>query len=201
MNDTVSQLISAASELFAENGYEGASVRAITSRAGANLGAITYHFGTKEALYDAVFETMVGPLPDLLVEAASAESKPLDRIEQAVRALFLHLRSNPSIPRLMMQHLASVRPLPPAVQKTLRRNISFMASLISEGQEDGSIRPGDATLMALSVGSQPIFLNLVRQALRESAEIDQDDPDTSRELVDSVTDFVRAGLASNAGER
>lgn len=198
MKDTPGELLAAASSLFAEKGYDGASIRAITDHAGANLGAITYHFGSKDALYDAVFDSLIGPLPDLLVEAAGTEGQPLDRIERAVRALFAHLHANPSIPRLMMQQLASVRPFPGPARKALGSNVSFIASLITEGQADGSIRNGDATLMALSVGSQPIFLNLVRRALRESTEINQDDPTTGKEVVENVVRFIRAGLATDS---
>ena len=36
-------------------GYDATSIRAITQAAGVNLGTITYRFGSKEALYEAVF--------------------------------------------------------------------------------------------------------------------------------------------------
>lgn len=46
-------LLEAAIELFAEHGFEGASARAITSRAEANVAAIKYYFGDKTGLYHA----------------------------------------------------------------------------------------------------------------------------------------------------
>lgn len=45
---TRQSLLEEAIEVFAASGYEGASVRTITRRAGANQAAITYHFGGKE---------------------------------------------------------------------------------------------------------------------------------------------------------
>ncbi|RZA13604.1 MAG: TetR/AcrR family transcriptional regulator, partial [Lysobacteraceae bacterium] len=44
--DTPALLLDTAEELFARRGYNGASIRDITAAAGANLGAVTYHFGT-----------------------------------------------------------------------------------------------------------------------------------------------------------
>ena len=41
-------LLDAAERLFSQNGIEGTSVREIIKAAGANLGAINYHFGTKD---------------------------------------------------------------------------------------------------------------------------------------------------------
>ncbi len=50
--------MSAALWVFAEHGYEAASVREITGRAKVNHGAITYHFGGKEALYREVLRSV-----------------------------------------------------------------------------------------------------------------------------------------------
>ena len=66
------RLLAVAKELFARYGYDAVSVRDITSRAKANLGAITYHFGSKEALYHAALESMAGPFGARIAELAAA---------------------------------------------------------------------------------------------------------------------------------
>ena len=48
------RLLDAAEELFATRGYDGASMRAITRRAGVELGLANYHFGTKDELFRQV---------------------------------------------------------------------------------------------------------------------------------------------------
>ena len=53
-NPTALLLIDVAEELFALHGYNAASVRDITTQAKVNLGAMTYHFGTKENLLKAI---------------------------------------------------------------------------------------------------------------------------------------------------
>jgi len=45
------KLLSAASEVFIEKGFRDATVAEICARAGANISAVNYHFGSKEALY------------------------------------------------------------------------------------------------------------------------------------------------------
>lgn len=52
--ETRRQLVRAAIELFGEHGYEATSTRAIAQRAGCNLGLISFHFGSKQNLYDEV---------------------------------------------------------------------------------------------------------------------------------------------------
>ncbi len=51
---TKEALLLAAGELFAENGVEGTSIRAIAERCQANIAAVNYHFGSKENLYMAL---------------------------------------------------------------------------------------------------------------------------------------------------
>jgi AcrR family transcriptional regulator len=60
--DTRTQLLDAAERLFAERGYRGTSVRAITELAGANLAAVGYHFGSKAELLAAVARRVIEPI-------------------------------------------------------------------------------------------------------------------------------------------
>jgi AcrR family transcriptional regulator len=194
---TAAALIEAGRELFARLGYEGASVRAITARAGANLGAITYHFGSKQGLYEAVLVSALGPSYECMQGAVEGGGSPLERVEAAVQAFFGFLYESPDLPRLMVQQLTGSQPISEAVLGIVRGNIKLIASLIEEGQDDGSIREGDPQLMALSIGSQPIWLALARRGLQAGVAIDQDDPRTRAEVVESVVGFVRAGLAAH----
>lgn len=61
-DDTRQRLLDAAEILFAERGFADASLRAITARAKANLAAVNYHFGSKDALIRAVFARRLEPL-------------------------------------------------------------------------------------------------------------------------------------------
>lgn len=62
VKDTRERILETAERLFAENGFEGASVRAITTDAQVNLAALHYHFGSKDQLIEAVFERRLTPL-------------------------------------------------------------------------------------------------------------------------------------------
>ena len=45
-----------------QHGFEGTSMRHLTSRAGVNLAAVNYHFGSKQALIEAVFRRRLDPM-------------------------------------------------------------------------------------------------------------------------------------------
>jgi AcrR family transcriptional regulator len=53
--DTRERILDAAEQLFMVHGYEGTSMRTITSAAGVNLASVNYHFGAKEVLMREVF--------------------------------------------------------------------------------------------------------------------------------------------------
>ncbi len=57
--DTRRRILETALEIFAAEGFEGASTRHLAERAGVNLPAIQYYFGSKEGLYRAVIEHIV----------------------------------------------------------------------------------------------------------------------------------------------
>lgn len=61
-SDTRTKLLDAAEELFAEKGFAAAGLRAITGRAGVNLAAVNYHFGSKEGLARAVVDRRLEPV-------------------------------------------------------------------------------------------------------------------------------------------
>lgn len=60
--DTRERILDTAERLFAEKGISGTSLRALTKAAAANLASVHYHFGSKEALLDAVVERRAKPL-------------------------------------------------------------------------------------------------------------------------------------------
>lgn len=60
--NTREKILDAAEELFSEGGFSATSIRAITTRAGVNLAALNYHFGTKDGVIDAVLSRRIEPL-------------------------------------------------------------------------------------------------------------------------------------------
>lgn len=53
---TRERILNAAEHLFADRGYDGASIRDVAAQAGLQVHSIGYHFGPKESLFDAVVE-------------------------------------------------------------------------------------------------------------------------------------------------
>ena len=61
-HETRTRILDAAEELFMQHGFEGTSMRQLTAKAGVNLAAVNYHFGSKDALIEAVFRRRLDPM-------------------------------------------------------------------------------------------------------------------------------------------
>ena len=107
VDGTKQRLLEAGRRLFADQGFDGASVRAITRRARANLGAVTYHFGSKQALYTAVLEQLFGELRERVTAATAAPAEARDGLGAIIRAFFAFFADHPEAPRLIIQRLAA----------------------------------------------------------------------------------------------
>ena len=187
-------LIASGRRLFGQRGFDGASIRAITTHAGANLGAVTYHFGSKRGLYSAVLEEGLRPMADRVRAAAASGGTALDRMLRIVEAYFEHFETHPDLPHLLLQEVAAGKQPPPVVVEIIRGVRETIAGLQVEGERDGSVRAGNPVLTAISVVSQPIFLTLVAPMLRAMGPFDPADPEDRRQALEHVLAFVRAGL-------
>ncbi len=99
-SDTVDRILDAAEVLFAERGFAETSLRLITSKAKVNLAAVNYHFGSKNALIQAVFARFLGPFAVLLRQRleerlASQKNKPVD-LEELLQIVMVAMIQVPS---------------------------------------------------------------------------------------------------------
>ncbi|WP_028353610.1 TetR/AcrR family transcriptional regulator [Bordetella petrii] len=127
-------ILDTAEALFARQGHDGTSMRQITSEAGVNLAAVNYHFGSKEALVQAVLKRRLAVLNQerlrLLDELeARAGGQPL-KPSQIVDAFFgtlLRLAASPD-------HAG--KNFLPLLERTMTDPTGFIRALVAEEYAD-----------------------------------------------------------------
>ncbi len=84
---TKERILAAAEALFAQRGFDGASLRQLTASAGVNLAAVNYHFGSKERLVEQVFKRRLDALNQhRLAELAKVAGQPGTTLEDVLAA-------------------------------------------------------------------------------------------------------------------
>lgn len=125
---TRERLLDAAERLFAERGFRGVSMRALTSEAACNLASVNYHFGGKRELYRAMFHRI---LTDLRVRriaglrraAVNGGAASLERTLDAFTSAFLEPHLDQSAGRRLMRLFSRELLDPHLAPGTLRREI------------------------------------------------------------------------------
>ena len=200
-DSTRERLLDAAEELFSENGFTAVSVRAITSKAGCNLAAVNYHFGSKKELYLEVFRSRLGVRAErtrlLLEELARQEQVTIDQVVRTLMAVFLE---NPFSNKERLRHtwLITRELIHPSeafevfAENTWKPMVTLAGDLL--GRALG--RPIDQKrlrLYVLSIIAQGTYFSSSRSILTRVFEMGADE-DVIRMLVDHVTDFTLNGL-------
>ncbi len=106
--DARQRVLEAAEELFAKHGFDAVSIRDITSRCGANVAAINYHFGGRDKLVEEVMLRYVEPINQerlLRLESAlqkwGAKAVPVEELLDAfVRPLVTRVKKSELSERL-----------------------------------------------------------------------------------------------------
>ena len=78
-NNARQRLLEAATELFAEKGYAGTSVRAIVDRVGVSKPVLYYYFKSKEGLFYAILEWAADVQQEILNEIFTTSGTVLER--------------------------------------------------------------------------------------------------------------------------
>jgi AcrR family transcriptional regulator len=130
---TRQRLLEATRALLAEHGEEGVTLRAITDAANANVAAVSYHFGSKEALCRATCEQAIGRMVDDQIDGLRqlGEDATLEEIAAAwARPVIGAMCGPPCETQTFLRILARVIADPP---RELRE---WVASTIARGEAE-----------------------------------------------------------------
>lgn len=107
--DARERLLTAAQEVFAERGYDAATVRDICRVAGANIAAVNYYFGDKEKLYiEAVKRAHVCAAQMDSFPAPPPGTPAAEKLRGFIREIVrrMHAPASPTAMKLMMREMA-----------------------------------------------------------------------------------------------
>lgn len=138
-------ILDAAARIFRRDGYSAARLADIAAEIGMKAGSLYYHFGSREALVEAVMETGTRRTHARMVERQAAlppDARPIDRIAAAIETHLIMVIAQEDIAsatiKLIWQAPAAVRDRVLAEQRAYG---GFWRDLLREARAAGAIRP------------------------------------------------------------
>jgi AcrR family transcriptional regulator len=151
-------IINAAEKLFSDAGFDGTSVRDIAQAAGVNVAMISYYFGSKEKLMEAIFEQKTIKMR-LKVEnmLQDREMSYHQKVNILIEDYVEKLLTQPQFHKIMLGEQLAGKPggIAGMINELKKRNFELIKKLINEGQKSGEFRKNvDIVLMmATMVGT------------------------------------------------
>jgi AcrR family transcriptional regulator len=105
---TRQQIVGEATRLFAQAGYEAASIDAVLRACGISRGALYHHFASKEALFAAVLEAEEARIAEALMASTQGLRNPLDMLRAGCSAWLQMAASDFSVQRIVLTDAPSV---------------------------------------------------------------------------------------------
>lgn len=151
-------IINAAQKLFAINGFDGTSVRDIANEASVNVAMISYYFGSKEKLMEAVFEQKSNDtrikVENLLANTVMSN---LEKVNVLIDDYVDKFMAQQQFHRIMIREQLIEKDTPVAclIYELKKRNLSSIKKLIHNGQKSGEFKKNIdiALMMATMVGT------------------------------------------------
>ena len=144
------KLLEAATEVFAERGYEGARVEQIADVAQVSPGLLYRHFEGKQELYEELLLLANRQLMEHLAQAAAPNLPTDQRVLRGLDAFFGFVESHRNLWRLIMKDV--VEPEIAAIREDVtRRSVGLVATLAAQEQDFGGTQPHERELEMVSV--------------------------------------------------
>lgn len=162
-------LLDTAERLFAEHGFEGTSIRALAKEAGVNVAMVSYYFGSKEKLFEALVEHRSSSFLDKIKGLYDNIPDPWVRLERMVPVYVDRFLATPLFYRILYREASlSRRPeLQKAVADFLMRNVNELRKVLLDGVEQGRFREVDVDLTIVS------FVGTITQLISASSSMHQ----------------------------
>jgi AcrR family transcriptional regulator len=197
-DDTQNRLLAAAGQVFAEKGFQAATVRDICQRAEANVAAVNYYFRDKEHLYRAAlrhaFQCGLEQMPR---PQWPAGTPPVTRLRQFIQAVVTHMVKVHSMPwqmQLLLRELSHPSATGAELVRDFIRPVYELLWDILREVMPADVAEDQLHLTAISIIGQCFYHRVAREVLLLVVGEDEFRTYTAPRLAEHIADFSLAAL-------
>ncbi len=196
------RILQVALEEFAANGFEGTSMAHIARRAGVTQPLVHYHFASKDALWRAAVDNVLG-LVSHGIEAVRCEieGRPApEQLETIIRAMVRFNAACPEFGRIVAYEgaLGGER-----LQYLFDKNADVpyrdVGDLLREGARDGWAKPLPAEHVVIATAAAAAYFFVIKEIVMHMYGIDVHEPHQVEAHADTVVELFLHGLLTRSG--
>jgi AcrR family transcriptional regulator len=174
------RLLTAATELAVEQGFDTCGLREIAARAEVSPGMIAYYFGDRQGLYEAMFQRVLDRISEkvaALIEDPTSDGD--DRIDELLRLQVATVAADPWLPKLILREMLA------KTESSIKTELAgtagqgpmkLMIRWIEEEQSRGVLRADlDPKMLAMTVVSMSAFPFMLLPIIGDEIGLSLDD--------------------------
>lgn len=175
------RILTAALELFVNNGYHNVSVHDVQKLANVSIGSIYNHFGGKEGIAKALYLHLLNEMNELVNSVLDNENSAISQCNRIIELLFEYTETRSTIIAFVL-HAKHKEFLTDEPSICSAEPFTKMREIVNRGIKNGEIQPTNSWVAASS-----IFGGAIRLVhLRLDGVIEQPLPELYDQLVESI---------------
>ncbi|MGA7271887.1 MAG: TetR/AcrR family transcriptional regulator [Acidimicrobiia bacterium] len=181
-------LLEAAEQVFAEHGWEQASIVKITERAGVSQGTFYRYFVSKQAIFDELVDDLNRRVRRAMAEGAARGQTRTEAERHGFEGFFRFTSDHPALYRVIRQaEFAS----PPALHRHYERIAAGYRQALAAAMERGEIARGDPEVLAYALMGVGELIGMRWILWNEEGSIPSD-------VMDEMMAFIQRGLGASS---
>ncbi len=197
---TSQKILSCATRLFAQHGYDGTIMDDLAEQCGVNKASIYYHHKDKATLYENALTALFTPIADAVTEAVESESDPVKKLEVHIKAFAKANTDNPYFSAILMREMASGGAhMPVRAREQMQRILFLINKTLELGKSENVFKAADPLIIHfMIVGTINLFVASIplRNSLPETDKCNQMQNSNIESAAEQVSQTIIASLLS-----
>jgi AcrR family transcriptional regulator len=141
-NEKQTEILQVAERLFAEDGFDGASIRTIAKEANVNIAMISYYFGSKEKLLEALIIYRTSGMRMQLQNIFNEDLSPTQKVDRLIDLYISRINQNKCMYQIMHFELSTKKRIlnMDSFMAIKKDNSEIFRKIIEDGQDKGIFR-------------------------------------------------------------
>lgn len=196
---TRESVIQSAREVFAERGFEGASLKMISNRCGVSVGLILHHFKSKKGLHEVVLAGLAGEYFSALSQAGRSSGSPDQAAETMLRETFKFWNEDTVYQRMSLwAFLENQTQWVEGEMKLTAWLEGVIRQMQAAGMADNSISP--FVLLTMTIGPIDFWMRY-KNFFKDALQLDGSAGDLDQTFLDQYLNLIRRIYRNEKEER